>query len=127
MAKTVKGFGVRGQDRKRLRSELTGDYEGLQWLIRYEHLDIFSWCIGKMSGYAGPTVGDVLRVMRKAARAQLQLQEVFGDQRIPDDAFNALRLLNRWEQRALKGRLSITGPHGTGDKRHYRIKETQVT
>lgn len=126
MAKTVKGFGVRGQDRRKLRKALTGTYEEHRWVLRYEHLDIFWWTIGKMSGYAGPTVGDVLRVMRKAAKAQTALQEVYGDQKIPDETYNSLRLLNRWEQRLLKGKITITGPHGKGDKEHYRVKETSA-
>ena len=124
MAKTVKGFGVRGQERKKLRSELSGEYEGLKWLIRWEHADVFWWTIGKMSGYIGPTVGDVLRTMRRAAKAQVAIQETYGDQKIPDDLFNTLRLLHRWEQRALRGRLRITH-HGKGDKAHYRVAETQ--
>lgn len=127
MAKTVKGFGVRGQERKRLRSELTGEYEGYKWFVRYEHLTTFWWTIGKMSGYGGPTVGDVLRDMRKAVKAQQKLEEVFNGRPIPDEAFNTLRMLNRWEQRALCGRLTITGPHGSGDKAHYRVKELAAT
>lgn len=124
MAKTVKGFGVRGQDRKRLRSTLSGNYEGYDWFIRFEHNGVFSWNIGKMSGFDGPTVGDVLRSMRKAAKAQTSLQETYGDS-IPDDALNQVRLLLRWERRALQGRLNISH-HGKGDKAHYRVQETQV-
>lgn len=123
MARTVKGFGVRSQDRKRLRSPLTGTYEGYDWFIRYEHAGVFSWSIGKMSGYDGPTVGDVLRVLKKAARAQTQLKETYKDRSVPDDAYNALRLLLRWERRALQGRLKITR-HGKGDKAHHRVQET---
>lgn len=123
MAKTVKGFGVRNQERRKLRSDLSGEFEGEAWLVRYEHAGVFWWCIGKMSGYAGPTVGDVLRTMRKAWRAQTQLQEIYGDQKIPDEVYNSLRLLTRWEQRLLKGRLTITGPHGKGDKQHYRVQD----
>lgn len=123
MAKTIKGFGVRGQDRKRLRSPLTGTYEGYDWFIRYEHAGVFSWNIGKMSGYDGPTVGDVLRSMRKAARAQTKLKETFQDREIPQESYNALRLLMKWERRALQGRLKVTH-HGKGDKSHYRVQET---
>jgi hypothetical protein len=123
VAKTVQGFGVRSQGRKKIRSTLQGTFEGYEWFVQFEHSTLFSWTIGKMRGYAGPTVGDVLRVMRKAARAQAQLEEVYQDQGIPDEAYNALRLLYRWERRATQGRLTITGPHGKGDKAHYRIKE----
>ena len=123
MVKTIKGFGVRGQDRKLLRGPLTGDYGGYTWFVRFEHGGVFSWTIGKMSGFAGPTVGDVLRAMRKAATAQTQLQEAFQGRVVPDDAYNNIRLLYRWERRALQDRLKITH-HGTGDKAHYRISET---
>ena len=125
MAKTVKGFGVRGQERKRLRNALSGTYEGYDWFVRFEHGGVFSWVIGKMSGYAGPAVADVLRAMKKAARAQAQLQEVFGDRGVPDEAYNNLRLLYKWERRALQGRLSITH-HGKGDKAHFRISEKEL-
>lgn len=124
MAKTVKGFGVRSQDRKRIRSTLTGAYEGYDWFMRFEHTGLFSWNIGKMSGYSGPTVGDVLRSMRKAARAQAELQETFKDQVIPDEAYNNLRLLLRWERKAVQGKLKIT--HHKGAKPHYRVAEPQV-
>ena len=123
MAKTVKGFGVRGQERKKLRSPLTGAFETYDWFIRSEGASLFSWNIGKMRGFSGPTVGDVLRVMRKAARAQAELEEVFKDVGVPAEAYNSIRLLYRWERRALKGTLKITGPHGKGDKSHYRISE----
>jgi hypothetical protein len=124
MAKTVKGFGVRAQERKKLRSTIKGSFEGYQWYVQSENSELFSWHIGKMSGFAGPTVGDVLRVMRKAARAQVQLEEVYKDQAVPKEAYNAVRLLYRWERRALQGKLKLTGPHGKGDKMHYRIAET---
>lgn len=126
MAKTVQGFGVRSQERKKIRSALQGTYEGYDWFMQFESSGLFSWNIGKMRGYAGPTVGDVLRVMRKAARAQTALEEVYQDQGIPAEAYNALRLLYRWERRATQGRLEITGPHGKGDKSHYRIRETSL-
>lgn len=125
MARTIKGFGVRGQDRKRLRSPISGEFEGYSWFIRYEHAGLFSWNIGKMSGFDGPTVGDVLRVLKKAARAQTQLKETFVDREVPDEAYNNLRLLMRWERRALQGRLKITH-HGKGDKAHHRVQETQL-
>lgn len=123
MAKTIKGFGVRGQDRKKLRSPISGTYEGYDWFIRFEHAGLFSWAIGKMTGYDGPTVGDVLRVLKKAARAQTQLKETFQDREVPDEAYNNLRLLMRWERRALQGRLTISR-HGKGDKMHHRVQET---
>lgn len=124
MAKTVQGFGVRSQDRKKIRGSLSGTYESYAWFIQFEHNGLFSWTIGKMRGYSGPAVGDVLRAMRKAARAQAQLEEVYQGQGIPEEAFNALRLLYRWERRATQGRLTITGPHGKGDKSHYRVAES---
>ena len=127
MGKTVKGFGVRGQDRRKLRSELSGDFEGHKWFIRFERRDTFMWSIGKMTGYAGPAVGDVLRTMKGAAKAQDQLQEVYGESNIPQEAYNSLRLLSRWERMATKGRLTITGPHGSGDSAHYRVKIKQPT
>ena len=124
MSKTVKGFAVRGQERTRLRDVLTGTYEGYEWFIRFENSGLFSWSIGKMSGYDGPTVGDVLRSMRKAARYQAQLEETFQGREIPVNAYNNLRLLLRWERRAVQGRLDVTY-HGKGDKSYYRIAETQ--
>ena len=123
MARTVKGFGVRGQDRRRLRSPLTGEFDGYEWFIRYERPGTFSWSIGKMSGYDGPTIGDVLRVLKKAARAQAQLKETFQDREIPQESYNVLRLLLRWERCALRGRLKVSH-HGKGEKAHYRVQET---
>jgi len=123
VAKTIKGFGVRGQERRKLRSELKGTYEGRIWIIRYEHEELFRWHIGKMSGYSGPTVGDVLRVMRRASKAQTELQDIYQEQSVPAEVFNSLRLLYRWEQRLLKGFVNLTGPHGIGEKRHYRVTE----
>jgi len=127
VSKTVKGFGVRGQDRRKTRSELTGNFEEHAWFVRSEHRELFSWNIGKMSGYSGPTLGDVLRVMKKAARTQNQLQAVYGKGKIPDEAYNSLRLLFRWEQRVLTRKLTITGLHGAGDKAHYRVREHPAT
>ncbi|MGD9725939.1 MAG: hypothetical protein AB7L09_03205 [Nitrospira sp.] len=122
--KTVKGFAVKGQDRSRLRNPLNGTFEGFEWFVRFERAGVFSWTIGKMSGYDGPTVADVLRMMKKAARAQVQLQEAFNGREVPDEAYNSLRLLYRWERRALQGRLTITH-HGKDDKAHYRVLEAQ--
>jgi len=126
MSKTVKGFNVKGQDRQNLRSELAGEFEGRKWFIRCEKRGVFWWTIGDMSGYGGPTVADILRTLRKAAKAQAKLEEVFGPGSIPSEAYNNLRLLGRWEQRAFQGRLTITGPHGTGDKSHFRVKEADL-
>ena len=114
---------MRGQDSRKTRTDLSGKYEGHDWFVRSEHSDLFMWNIGKMSGYSGPTLGHVLRVMKKAAKAQNQLQEIYEGERIPQESFNALRLLNRWELRVVEGGLTISGPHGKGDKAHFRVME----
>ena len=123
MGKTVKGFGVRGQDRRKTRDDLSGEYEGHDWFVRSEHSDLFMWNIGEMSGYSGPTLGHVLRVMKKAAKAQDQLKDLYEGERLPKESLNALRLLNRWEQRVVSSRLTITGPHGKGAAAHFRVFE----
>lgn len=126
MAKTVKGFGVRNQDRQKVRSDLSGSYGDHNWFIRSEYKGLFTWSIGEMIGHGGPSLGDVLRTMKKASKAQDQLQEVYGEGQVPRESFNDLRLLNRWEQKVLAGRIKITGPHGSGDKAHFRVTEHPV-
>jgi hypothetical protein len=105
-----------------MRSDLTGDYDGRQWIIRSEGGGLFWWSIGKMSGYAGPTLADVLRQMKRASRAQTQLEAEYGE--LPGNRIFDISRLLRWEHMAIQGRLKITGPHGKGDKEHYRISTT---
>jgi hypothetical protein len=119
MSKTVQGFGVRNQQRRKMRSDLTGAFETRQWIIRNEEGGLFWWNIGKMSGYAGPTLADVLRQMRKASRAQSKIEAEYGE--LPADRLQDLSKLLRWELMSVQGRLKVTGPHGKGEKEHYRV------
>lgn len=119
MSKTVQGFGVRNQQRRKMRGDLTGEFEMRKWIIRSEEGGLFWWNIGAMSGYAGPTLSDVLRQMRKACRTQSKLEAEYGD--LPAGAIGMLSRLLRWEYMAISGRLKITGPHGTAEKEHQRV------
>ena len=116
----VKGFKVRNQQRKRIRGDLTGEYNDLKWFVRCESTGLFSWNIGKLSGYAGPELADVLRAMKKAAVQQKKLQEEFGE--LDAEKLRVLEFLERWERRALQGRMEITGPHGKGDKTYHKVR-----
>lgn len=118
MSKTVKGFDVRGQTRRSIRGDLSGNYEGVSWYVRSEANGLFYWTIGKMSGYDGPTLSDVLRTMKRAARVQKRIEEDHGE--LTPERLRLVDFLLKWERRALQGRLEITGPHG-GDKGYFKV------
>ena len=120
MNKKVQGFGVKNQKRRRIRSDMSGEYEDLKWFMRSESVGLFSWSIGKLSGYAGPEIVDVLRAMKKAAVRQRKLQKEFGE--VDAEKLKVLDFLERWERRALQGRLEITGPFGKGDKSYHKVR-----
>jgi hypothetical protein len=119
MSKTVKGFGVRNQARKRIRGHLNGTYNGQDWYLRCDDNELFWWTIGKMSGYAGPTIADALRAIKKASINQKTLEEEFGE--VDEETLKVLDFLAKWERRALQGRLVIKGPMGKGEKRYYKV------
>lgn len=120
MSKTVKGFNVRNQQRRRIRGDLSGDYEEFKWFMRSEGPGLFSWNIGKLAGYAGPELADALRAMKKAAIRQRRLQETFGE--VDPEKLKVLDFLERWERRALQGRLEIVGPLGKGENSYYKVR-----
>lgn len=120
MSKTVKGFSVRNQQRRSIRGELSGTYEGLDWFVRCDDVGLFWWTIGQLSGYAGPTLADVLRTMRRAVTSQKKLLAEYGE--IDPEKLRALDFLTKWERRALQGRLEIKGPMGKGDKVYYKVR-----
>ena len=78
-----------------------------------------------MLGFAGPTLADVLRAMRKAVRLEKRLREKHGDE-LPAGTLNTLSLLLRWEHKLLKGRLKVTGPHTNGSSRYYKVAEVKL-
>jgi len=119
MSKTVQGFGVRNQQRRKVRADLSGTFDDRQWIIRSEGGGLFWWHIGKMSGYAGPTLADVLRQMKKASKAQTKLEADYGE--LPADRVQSLDKLLKWEHKWTENRLKITGPHGAKDKEHYKV------
>jgi hypothetical protein len=120
MSKTVKGFAVRNQQRRRIRGELSGDYDGLNWFVRCDDTELFWWTIGKLSGFSGPTLADALRSMKRAASTQKKLLAEFGE--IDAEKLKVLNFLTKWERRALQGRLEIKGPMGKGDKTYYKVQ-----
>lgn len=122
MPKCVTGFSVKGQHRTRIRGDIAGEFEGKKWLVRSERTGVFLWMIGLMTGYDGPTLRDVLRTMKKAAKAQDKLKEIYGS--VPEDRLNILSRILRWEQRAVQGRLSITGPYGKDQDSYFKVAES---
>ena len=102
-----------------MRADLTGDFETRQWIIRSAEGGLFWWNIGAMTGYAGPTLADVLRQMKKACSAQAKIEAEYGS--LPPERIDQLSRLLRWELMAVNGRLKITGPHGKGENEHHRV------
>jgi len=122
-SRIVQGFGVTGQGRDRFRSDsLSGDYQGLPWMIFSESAGLFQWRIGGMAGYSGPTLAHVLGTMKRAAVSVKELRKTYGDD-VPGDVMSVLAKLIKWERRALQGRLTIEGPLGKGETRFYRVRE----
>lgn len=123
-AKTVQGFGVKGQHRTRLRDDLDGHLEdGTGWVIYGEGEGLFQWRLGKwISGYAGPTLGHALRAIRKAHKAITAIKERYGGS-VNDTEVRMLYRLIRWERRLHQGRLVMEGPDKQG---RYTIWEKGV-
>ena len=115
--RAVLGFKVPNQGRTKIRSELTGTYDGFDWIIFPEGAAMFQWRIGPLMGYSGPTLADVLRTMKKATKITKKLRAEYGGS-VPDDQLNLLSRLLRWERRILEGRLEMT-QHGD----HWRVRE----
>ena len=120
--KHVSGFGVKNQGRSRFRGEpLNGTYQGHEWTIFSDGDGLFQWRLDKFSGYAGPSLADTLRALRRAVKLIAALQEAFPE--LPSKHLHTIAKLLRWERLAATGRLEIEGPMGKGEMNHYRVKE----
>jgi hypothetical protein len=105
---TVKGFGVRGQERTTIRKDLKGTYQGLKWFVMGDGPGRFRWSIGPLGGFVSPNakLRDALIKMKEAYRRISRLTNLYGIEAVKTSA-NELETLMKWEQVAAEGRLRI--------------------
>lgn len=129
MGKTIKGFGVRGQDRAQIRKDLTGTYKGYKWFVMGDGNRRFRWSLGPMGGHVqGPkaTLADAVKALQRAYRTISRLRNLFGEKAVKRAA-NELEILLKWEQAAAEGRISVKVKTAKDDEMVYTVKVKKGT